>query len=158
VRVEVRGFESELQSAFDLRAQLGLDLLRSGLRRRLPFGAPHKTLFVEQSLDLFRRSHRTPTQIFPFAGQSEMQSQIELRMLSGVSGDLGEPRAGNHDAARSDQAFFEGFDCRDIDRMRHADVVGMNHQNFVVRAVAELLRCGRLRKRRGTKQKQTEHD
>src|SRR5262245_64398666 len=102
MRVEMRGLDPELPSAFDLRAQLDLDLLRRSLHRRLPLGAPHKTLLVEQSFDLFRRRHRTPTKVFPFTGQSQMQTQVQLRMLTGVSCDFRKPGAGNHNAARSD--------------------------------------------------------
>src|SRR5262249_39168932 len=117
MRVQMRGLDAELKRAFDLRPQFDLDLLRRGFHRRLPLRAPHKSLFVEQALYLFGRSHWTPAKIFPFAGQSQMQTQIKLRVLSGVGRDLREPRAGNHDTARSDQPFFESLDRRGVDRM-----------------------------------------
>jgi len=56
-----------------------------------------------------------------------------------VVGDLREPWAGHHDTGGVDQAGIESLDGGRIHGVRHANVIGVNDQDFGVTREAEFL-------------------
>src|SRR5262245_57535336 len=66
-----------------------------------------------------------------------MQTEVYLRICTRVGRDLGKPWARHHDAAGIHEARFQCFNCRDVDRVSHAEIVGMNDQKFRVTRIPE---------------------
>ena len=97
----------------------------------------HEAQRVEQRRHLVGREHGAPPEVIPFARQREVEAQVEVRIVADIGRDFGEPGARHHDAARIDQALSQGMERRLIDRMRHADVVGVNDEQFGVGVITE---------------------
>lgn len=68
-----------------------------------------------------------------------MQAQVGVGMGFGVFGDLGEPRARDHDAGGGGSAAIERGEAGLILRMADRQVVGVDDQQFGVRGIAQPL-------------------
>ena len=140
VRVEVCGPDAEGARPLDLRAYLGLDLAGVGVRGGFGFSRVEEAFGVEQSRHAVFRRHRPPAVELPLAGERQVEAEVCVRVGARVVGDFGEPGAGNHDAARSDQAGVESLLGRGVNRVGHAEVVGVDDEELRVRRVAEPLK------------------
>ena len=68
-----------------------------------------------------------------------MQTEVCLRVAARVGGNLREPGARNHYAARRDESALERLDGRGVHGVRHAEVVGVDDKELRARRVAEPL-------------------
>jgi hypothetical protein len=133
----VGGPNAERLRALDLRAYLGFDLAHVGARGGYGLGRVQVALGVEQSRHAILRQDRPPAKELPLARQGQVQSKIGLGVGSRISGDLREPRAGDHDAAGIDQPALERFDRRGVHRVGHAQVIDVDYEQLGVRGMAE---------------------
>src|SRR5690349_17860275 len=97
MRIEVCRANTHRQRMFNLGAQFDFDLLRVDLLVMFPV-MMEVSVFVHEARHFVGGSYRTPTVINSLTRQREMQSEVSAGMGFGVVGNLGEPRAGHHQA------------------------------------------------------------
>src|SRR5205085_12519043 len=83
------------------------------------------------------RQYAAPAVCRPLAREREVQAEVCVRVRARVVGDLRQPGAWNHYAARSDEARLERLEGRGVDGVRDAYVVGVNDEQLRVRRIAE---------------------
>jgi hypothetical protein len=67
----------------------------------------------------------------------QMQTEVRLRILTGILNDFTEPRAGNHDTTAHDLAILHTVDRSRVRLVRHANIVGIHDQQSVCGLVAK---------------------
>src|SRR5215470_2646688 len=106
MRIKMRWFHLPLQGTHNLCANLCFNILRVNVRSRWP-------IVMKVSVDIHQRGHliarrsRPPAVENAFAGKRQVQSKVSVRMRLRIVGNLGKPRAWDHEAGRVDAAGFE---------------------------------------------------
>src|SRR6266536_4350924 len=118
MRIEVGRTKTHRQRTFNLGAQFDFDFLRFDVLVMFPV-MMEVSVFVQETRHFVGGSYRTPTVINSLTRHSEMQSEISAGMGFGVVSDLGEPRAGHHQARGVDRARLQRFNSRGIHRMSY---------------------------------------
>jgi hypothetical protein len=83
---------------------------------------------------------RSPTIENALARQREMKSKINLGVRFCIAGYFRKPRTRHHDACGVYETGFKAFDRGGVHGMCHAEVIGVNDQEFCVARVAQSLR------------------
>ena len=123
----------------DLRADLRFRFLRIDVRSGLTLGRIEKPVCIDER---FAVRERPPANRRPFARQREMEAEVlGAGMFVGPMRRCREARGRNHDACRRDEAGRERIDRRGVDRMRDAEIVAVDDEQF-------LLSIGARRQRR----------
>src|SRR6266702_6345786 len=135
----MRGTDAHGVSTVNLRAKLEFDLFWIDFCGGRPI-VTKITVLIEQARNFVFRSDRPPAVVDALAGQCKVEAKIELWMGFGVIGNLREPRARHHDAGRVDETGVESLDRCIVQRMSHANVIGVNNQELGIPGIAELFR------------------
>ena len=130
VAVDVGELDAELAGAVDLGAELGFDLGGGGMGCDGADVAVEIAIGVEETFDFGGVGDGAPAVVAPFAGESEVEAEVEAGVLFGEVGELGEPGAGDHDAGGLDRGGEEGLGGGEVDGVAHAGVVGVDHQEL----------------------------
>jgi len=112
----------------DLGAQFALDLVRLRVGDDCGFFQRQVAVAIEQRRYRVDRAHRRPPEAGPLAVHRQVDAEVRVRMRRRKARHLGKPRARHEDAGRGDPAFLERLERRAVDGMRHAEIVGMDHQ------------------------------
>jgi len=64
----------------------------------------------------------------PFAGESEVNTKVRLRVRTHIGNDLREPRAADHDTARIYEPALEPFDERSVHGMGNCHIVSVHDE------------------------------
>lgn len=73
-----------------------------------------------------------------------MKTEIGVGMGFGVSGDFGDPRAGNHDAGRRCGMLVEGGEAGSVFRVGDGEVVGVDDEKLGFTRMAQTFGQGGL--------------
>src|ERR1700675_2500644 len=130
VGVEMRRVNSQCYSALHLRANLTFSIFGLGMLSNLRGVAPECSYSIKQAGNSVGRCERTPAIHFPFACEREVQAKIRIRMRVGVGGNFRDPRAWDHDAGGSDNAFLQRVKACRIYRVRNGEIVRMDDEQF----------------------------
>src|SRR5437667_10315281 len=141
MRIEVGRSNTHRKCTFNLGAQFDLDLLRVDVLVLFPV-MMEVSVFVQETRHFVGGSYRTPTVINSLTRHREMQSEVPAGMGFGVVSDLGEPRAGHHQARGVDRASLQRFNSRGIHGMSFTEVVGMNDDQLCAWSISQMVRQG----------------
>lgn len=150
VGIEVSGFYAHGESAGDLRAEFGFDVLGIDASFRQPI-VMKVAGGVDKGWHFVARSDRSPAIVDALAGEREMETEIGGRVGLCVVSNFGKPRTRNHETGGVNAARFESMKGSGVDRVGHSEIVGVDDEKFCVVGVAEffleslagLLRCER---------------
>src|SRR6266480_3091136 len=106
MRIEVGRAKTHRKRTFNLGAQFDFDLLCFDVLVMFPV-MMEVSVFVQETRHFVGGSYRTPAVIHSLTRHREMQSEVSAAMGFGVVSDLGEPRAGHHQARGVNRASLQ---------------------------------------------------
>ena len=139
VRVEVADADARRPRPLDLRPQLALHLAGPGPLGHRGLDEREVAVRIEQAAHPVPGAERSPAKAGPLAVERQVDSEVGIRVAARECGDFGEPRADHENARRCDPAVLERLERGAIDRVRHAEVVGVEDQEAGIGGMAEAL-------------------
>jgi hypothetical protein len=139
VGIDVRNVDAGGEGFVDLSVSFREDIGHFGASGDIFSEKREVAVGVEQARIFRLRGDGGPTVTGPIGVQGEMDAEIGVGVGLGPLRDFREPRTGDENAGGSNPMVLESFFGSHVDRMHHAEVVGMDDEQARIDGIAEAL-------------------